>query len=96
MANVGDILVLLFWLASYAVLSFRDEINGLLAKYEMPPQLQQSLEPLLQFHRSLGPAAEHYLHLTGGCMYGVVVALHLLSLFSAPDILSAVQGFAFW
>ena len=29
-------------------------------------------------------------------MYGLVVALHLLSLFSAPDVLSGLQGFAFW
>ena len=29
-------------------------------------------------------------------MYGLVVAVHLLSLFSAPDVLSGLQGFAFW
>ena len=29
-------------------------------------------------------------------MYGLVVALHLLSLFTAPDVLSGLQGFAFW
>jgi len=95
-ANVGDIIVLLFWLASYAVLSFRDEIDVLLAKHQLPVELQQSMQPLVEWHKSLGPAAEHYLHMAGGCMYGLVVAMHLLSLFSAPDMLSAVQGFAFW
>jgi hypothetical protein len=29
-------------------------------------------------------------------MYGIVVSVHLLSLFSAPDMLAAVQGFVFW
>jgi hypothetical protein len=57
-------------------------------------ELQQQLQPLVDWHTALGPAGEHYLHTAGGCMYGIVVALHLLSLFSAPDVLSAVQGMA--
>ena len=32
-ANVGDLVVLLFWLASYAMLSFRDELDRLLAAH---------------------------------------------------------------
>ena len=55
-------------------------------------ELHQALQPLVNWHTALGPGAEHYLHMAGGCMYGLVVALHLLSLFSAPDVLSAVQG----
>jgi hypothetical protein len=83
-ASVGDLAVILLWTATAAHASFHSELQGLITTYDIRTSL---------FGREL---TEDDLHWGGGVMYGGVVGLHLLALFSAPDVYSTIQAFAFW